>query len=154
MLCERRVLRWYVSWTVARKATEEDYLQYLIEVVYNEISLDVALFFKYPLAWITWHLKLVWSSLVVDEQTQAKCVVVAGVPMLIQTTSFEDTRPKSTWISSLRKTWYKDLHQSRFLESHFWTTFFCVTWVLIVAGGFEVFFSTHFFAFKVDMLAY
>ena len=91
------------------KLTKEHYLQYFPRVFCGVISFDVALLSKYPIAWIAWHLKLAWSSLVTDVQTQAK-YVVARVPMSIQIASAKDLRPKSTWNLALKKIWYKDLH--------------------------------------------
>ena len=44
------------------KLTKEHYLQYLPGVVCNAISLDFALLFVNPIAWIVWHLKLIWRS--------------------------------------------------------------------------------------------
>ena len=130
MRCKRRVTRQYVSWAIAGKSSKEHYLHYLIGVVCNEIFCDVALLFEHPIAWTAWHLKLVWSSLVADVQTQAKWVV-AIVSMSMQIASIEDTRPKSAWTSPLRKSWYGFVYHLRLLKlavasqlEAFWETIF------------------------------
>ena len=67
------------------KLIKEHYLQCWPGVVYNALSFDVAFLYKHPIAWISWHLKLIWSSLVAYVQTHAKRIVLARALMYIQT---------------------------------------------------------------------